>query len=533
MRRRRSRVPKGARTAARILRFLGAGGASALLIVCLVVAFTAIGSKYVSTTSGQTACELPGSTGGRGVEVFGDSTLLGLAHALPDTLVGGTVVEDVKPGRTAQQGENVLNDLPDSAPGVFVVSLAVDDASSPTPYAARIDELRLLLSGRTVYWVTAPGKVAYTKIVNAENTASDPGDPKSAGGWHIVDFAASIKQHPDWWGSGRPTAAGLKNLALTLTSRLAASSTGTPVGPGGAGGITVTSTVDATDSVTLAGERLTNAQTIVSVGVGMGVPVRGEIIAIATALLESRLVNLSGGDRDSVGLFQQRPSQGWGTPEHLHTPTYAATAFYTRLLQVPGWQDMALTDAAQAVQRSAYPGAYAQWERSATVIVAALLAQHAPGCGPQVNLPGTPKAQLAVNAALSQLGVPYSYAGGNRHGPTLGVCQPGTDGWNDCHIVGFDCSGLMLYAWGTAEVTVPHDTVAMWNDPAFVHITDTSQLQPGDMMMFEGPPPGHTGMYLGNGQLVDAPHSGSVVKIESVNNMWYAQNYLGALRPKR
>ena len=271
MSRRRSRLPKGARTAARILRFLGAGGMGTLLIVCLVVAFTAIGSKYVSTASGQTACELPDSTGGPGVEVFGDSTLLGLAHALPDTLAGGKVVEDVKPGRTAQQGENVLNDLPDSAPGVFVISLAEDDASSNTAYIARIDELMLLLAGRTVYWVTAPGKDAYTKIVNAENTA-DPGNPESAGGWHIVDFAASVKHHPDWWGSGRPTAAGLKNLAQTLTSQLTASSTGTPVGPGSAGGITVTSTVDATDSFTLTGERLTNAQTIVSVGVGMGVP---------------------------------------------------------------------------------------------------------------------------------------------------------------------------------------------------------------------------------------------------------------------
>jgi cell wall-associated NlpC family hydrolase len=192
---------------------------------------------------------------------------------------------------------------------------------------------------------------------------------------------------------------------------------------------------------------------------------------------------------------------------------------------------MALTDAAQAVQRSAYPGAYAQWERSATVIVAALLGQHAPGCGPQGTAPITPKAHIAVNAALSQLGVRYSYAGGDRHGPTLGVCQPGTDGWNDCRIVGFDCSGLTLYAWGSAGVTVPHDTVAMWHDPAFVHITDKTQLQPGDMMMFEGPPPEHTGIYIGNGQLVDAPHSGSVVKIESVNDPWYAQNYLGALRP--
>jgi hypothetical protein len=103
MSRRGSRLPKGARTAAWILRFLGAGGSGTLLIVCLLVAFTPIGSKYVSTASGQTACELPDSVGGPGVEVFGDLTLLGLAHALPDSLAGGTVVDDVKAGRTAQQ----------------------------------------------------------------------------------------------------------------------------------------------------------------------------------------------------------------------------------------------------------------------------------------------------------------------------------------------------------------------------------------------------------------------------------------------
>ena len=89
----------------------------------------------MSIASGQTACELPARTGGPGVEVFGDSALLGLAHALPDTLAGGTVVGDVKPGRTGQQGENVLNDLAGSAPGVFVISLGEDDAAAtpPTP----------------------------------------------------------------------------------------------------------------------------------------------------------------------------------------------------------------------------------------------------------------------------------------------------------------------------------------------------------------------------------------------------------------
>src|SRR3954469_21062706 len=140
MSRRRSRLPKGARSAARILKLLGAGGTATLLVVCLVIAFAGIGSKYVTTASGQSACQLPGTTGGPGVEVFGDSTLLGLARRLPVRLTGGKVTEDVQAGRTAQQGENLLNDLPGSAPAILVVSLAEDDVSTSTAYTARIDE---------------------------------------------------------------------------------------------------------------------------------------------------------------------------------------------------------------------------------------------------------------------------------------------------------------------------------------------------------------------------------------------------------
>jgi hypothetical protein len=84
--------------------------------------------------------------------------------------------------------------------------------------------------------VTGPDKDAYTKIVNAVNSA-DPGDPESVGGWHIVDFAASVKQHPDWWGSSRPTSAGLKNLAQTLTSQIRPATTGSSADPGSASGI--------------------------------------------------------------------------------------------------------------------------------------------------------------------------------------------------------------------------------------------------------------------------------------------------------
>ncbi len=122
----------------------------------------------------------------------------------------------------------------------------------------------------------------------------------------------------------------------------------------------------------LTGEMRTHAATIVRVGRELGVPQYGIVIALATAMQESTLRNLSWGDRDSVGLFQQRPSSGWGTAADLQVPSHAAKLFYvgrpgyTRgLLGVPGWQNMTLTQAAQAVQISAYPNHYAKWEASA------------------------------------------------------------------------------------------------------------------------------------------------------------------------
>jgi murein DD-endopeptidase MepM/ murein hydrolase activator NlpD len=122
-------------------------------------------------------------------------------------------------------------------------------------------------------------------------------------------------------------------------------------------------------------EQASNAQIIITVGQQMGVPPRGWVIAIATALQESALRNLphlgADNDHDSLGLFQQRPSQGWGTPEQISDPVYASTVFYERLLQVGRWQELPLTQAAQQVQRSAFPDAYARHEPQATRIVAA------------------------------------------------------------------------------------------------------------------------------------------------------------------
>jgi hypothetical protein len=96
------------------------------------------------------------------------------------------------------------------------------------------------------------------------------------------------------------------------------------------------------------------------------------VIAVATAMQESGLRNLRGGDRDSIGLFQQRPSQGWGTRKQLADPAYQTRKFYDKLVKIDGWQKMRLTEAAQAVQISAFPEAYAKHTVAATGLVDSL-----------------------------------------------------------------------------------------------------------------------------------------------------------------
>ncbi|GAA3253578.1 hypothetical protein GCM10010532_102060 [Dactylosporangium siamense] len=125
-------------------------------------------------------------------------------------------------------------------------------------------------------------------------------------------------------------------------------------------------------SVPLDAEQVANAATITAVGLRRGVSQRGLVVALATAWQESKLENLSGGDRDSIGLFQQRPSQGWGKPEQIADPRFAANAFYTALLKVKGWEKMRVTDAAQEVQRSAHPEAYEKWVDESEIMARAL-----------------------------------------------------------------------------------------------------------------------------------------------------------------
>lgn len=143
-----------------------------------------------------------------------------------------------------------------------------------------------------------------------------------------------------------------------------------------------------------------NAVVIVAVGQNLAMPARAWVIAVATAMQESRLTNVGDlgarNDHDSLGLFQQRPSQGWGQPAQLLDPVYAATAFYQRLKRVPGWETLPVTVAAQKVQRSAFPDAYAKHETDAEHIVAAVT-----GAATITDLPGASLADCGQPAAVS------------------------------------------------------------------------------------------------------------------------------------
>jgi hypothetical protein len=128
-------------------------------------------------------------------------------------------------------------------------------------------------------------------------------------------------------------------------------------------------------TVVLRPEQAENAALIAAISLRRGMPARAATIAIATAYQESKLVNIDYGDRDSLGLFQQRPSQGWGTRRQILDPEYSINAFYDELAKVDGYESMEVTVAAQRVQRSAFPEAYADHEADARVLASALTGQ--------------------------------------------------------------------------------------------------------------------------------------------------------------
>lgn len=127
----------------------------------------------------------------------------------------------------------------------------------------------------------------------------------------------------------------------------------------------------------LTSEQADNAALISAIATSRSLPGRAATIALATAMQESRLENIDYGDRDSIGLFQQRPSQGWGTVEEIMDPVYSTGAFFDQLVHLDGYETMEITVAAQRIQRSAFPDAYAQHEGMARAFASSLMG-HSP-----------------------------------------------------------------------------------------------------------------------------------------------------------
>ena len=309
--------------------------------------------------------------------------------------------------------------------------------------------------------------------------------------------------------------AGALPIGLVLSLAILAATFGVGRSPNGSdesgvclGNLAAGTTVD---GQRLDAEQITNAALIVAAGQRLGIPEPGETIALATAMQESGLHNLNYGDRDSLGLFQQRPSQGWGTPSQIMDPTYSATTFYKALMNVSGWAVMPTTDAAQAVQRSAFPDAYAKWAQFAHDLATTLDGTCTRGTGPTPPAPagyqippGTPSTITAViDFALKQLGKPYQY----------GATGPGT----------WDCSGLIQAAYATIGIPLPRTTYDQVNAGVSVPVNDPAAFRPGDLLFIpgdDGTPtaPGHVGLYLGNGLVLHAPKTGDVVRVDRITD---------------
>ncbi len=289
----------------------------------------------------------------------------------------------------------------------------------------------------------------------------------------------------------------------------------------------------------LDGEQAANARVIVSVGQQRGMPPQGLVIALMTAMQESTLRNLPYGDRDSLGLFQQRPSTGWGSPEQVMDPASSAAAFYggpasptpnPGLLDVAGWEQMPATVAAQAVQRSAYPDAYAKWESSATAWVGQILQApvvDAPGCSSASG-----SAATVISTAARWLGTPYSWGGGDASGPTEGF-GPGAG------TVGFDCSGLTVHAFASVGLTLPRTSREQWMFPG-ERIRTMAELRPGDLVFFATDPADpatihHVAISVGEDAMVEAPNAGEVVRLTKgiSHNGYWAPQFIGGLRVLR
>ncbi len=244
---------------------------------------------------------------------------------------------------------------------------------------------------------------------------------------------------------------------------------------------------------TLSAESREISKRIISIGKERNLPPRAWQIAIQAGKTESNLRNVHRGDRDSLGVFQMRPSQGWGSPAEVTDVDYAINKFYDVLVEVEGWKEMQPGDAAQAVERSDFPERYHEAQPMAAHLVSTVgNVSSFSGCE---QLPSTGAlATKAISYAGNQIGKPYVWGAAGPHS--------------------FDCSGLVQQAWGAAGVQIPKYSQTQYAQ-AGKHVP-LSQAQPGDLVFWgAGRNPDaihHVALYVGNNEIIQAPQPGETVE---------------------
>ncbi|MGH3685809.1 MAG: C40 family peptidase [Pseudonocardiaceae bacterium] len=228
---------------------------------------------------------------------------------------------------------------------------------------------------------------------------------------------------------------------------------------------------------------------IIAIGKQRRLPPRAWQIAIQAGMTESRLHNLHYGDRDSLGIFQMRPSQGWGTVDQVTDPVYEINKFYDKLLMLPDWETQRPGDSAQNIERSAFPARYHKWEPLAVSVIGAVGGDVTEYVRASCSTPLPAPSEVAGRAmqyALGEVGKPYVW----------GATGPNA----------YDCSGLMLRAYQSAGVTLPRVAAQQYWAGTQLPVR---QAQPGDLLFwgYDTSNPDsihHVAMYLGNGRMVEA-----------------------------
>lgn len=400
---------------------------------------------------------------------------------------------------------------------------------------------------RLQYWYWDP-ESAYTQqmIMNALSAASGTGKTNDGGMTNVVlsvlkevvgwpESKVHIARIPDDWFKVAYKIAEQVDKTAQESDDLAQQFFQSLGGAGSVGGTTGGEVADTTGmNGTYGGynsaEQKSNAVKIYNAGRSMGATKNDQIIAIMTAMQESGLVNLTGGDRDSVGLFQQRPSQGWGTVAQCRDPTYASKKFFSALFNVPGRDKMPKWKACQAVQRSGYPQAYAKHENPATAMVNDM--QKAGGTSDVVTS-GKPSAkatgtatnkqfiQVAKDLVTTYPNIPYTQKYGGTQLAVISKNPP----------PGLDCSSfvqaVVLRALG-GLYNFPRTTTTQ--APFCRKISAEVAMKTPGALLFKGNPPYHVEMSIGDGKhAVGAHRTGTNASIQQTSTGYWT---FGGLVPR-